>query len=53
MLFNLQSNLSYVALSLTVYMLSLTVIYQNAYDDSKEMTKFNETTLLVIAHPGI
>lgn len=47
------SNLSYVLLCISVYALSLTVIYQNAFDDSKKLIQYNQTTLLVIAHPGI
>lgn len=44
-------NLSYVLFCASVYVLSLTVIYQNALDDSKRSVLQNGTTLLVIAHP--
>lgn len=46
-----ESNFSYVLLCMSIYALSLTVIYQNAYEESKRSVNYNETTLLVIAHP--
>lgn len=45
------ANIPYVLLCASVYALSLTVIYQNAYETSRKLVTQNETTLLVIAHP--
>lgn len=45
------TNLSYVLFCVSVYALSLTVIYQNALEDSKRTVLRNGSTLLVIAHP--
>lgn len=45
------TNLSYVLFCASVYALSLTVIYQNALEDSRRTVPRNGSTLLVIAHP--
>ena len=44
-------NVPYILFCASIYALSATVLYQNAYEDRKRQIRNNETTLLLIAHP--